>query len=154
MRYIIRHAKERNRKSTSPCIKLCPTQQNANPPHLIPSLTSHHTSRSVNRVFWSSQKHLAIIVMVCIFWTLFGQFNGPSQSCKTNSRSNDQTSLSHFILLLGSLTCLPPVCTNKIRIFFQFEINEFLTFRYIYRMEMMLFYGCIYTIIMARGAAL
>lgn len=129
------------------------TQQNANPPHIIPSLTSHHTSRSVNRVFWSSQKHLAIIVMVCIFWTLFGQFNGPSQSCKTNSRSNDQTSLSHFILLLGSLTCLP-VCTNKIRIFFQFEINEFLTFRYIYRMEMMLFYGSIYTIIMARGAAL
>lgn len=130
------------------------TQQNANPPHLIPSLISHHTSRSVSRVFWSSQKHLAIIVMVCIFWTLFGQFNGPSQSCKTNSRSNDQTCLSHFILLLGSLTCLPPVCTNKIRIFFQFEINEFLTFRYIYRMEMMLFYGCIYTIIMARGAAL
>lgn len=130
------------------------TQQNANPPHLIPSLNSHHTSRSVSRVFWSSQKHLAIIVMVCIFWTLFGQFNGPSQSCKTNSRSNDQTSLSHFILLLGSLTCLPPVCTNKIRIFFQFEINEFLTFRNIYRMEMMLFYGCIYTIIMARGAAL
>lgn len=130
------------------------TQQNANPPHLIPSLTSHHTSRSVSRVFWSSQKHLAIIVMVCIFWTLFGQFNGPSQSCKTNSRSNDQTSLSHFILPLGSLTCLPPVCTNKIRIFFQFETNEFHTFRYIYRMEMMLFYGCIYTIIMARGAAL
>lgn len=130
------------------------TQQNANPLHLISSLTSHHTIRSVNRVFWSSQKHLAIIVMVCIFWTLFGQFNGPSQSCKTNSRSNDQTSLSHFTLLLGSLTCLPPVCTNKIRIFFQIETNEFHTFRYIYRMEMMLFYGCIYTIIMAREAAL
>lgn len=131
MRYIIRHGKETG--SQHPCIKPSPTQrENLSLPHLIASQRES--------CFLSSQKHLAIIVMVCIFWTLIDHFNGPSSSCKIKS-SWDRAIKRAYLTLPGLLICsVPPVCAIKFRIFLPISSQKFVTFRYIYRIEMMLYY--------------